>query len=138
MNSILNGGAIGNTLTRFDVSAGEIVWQVPGAYPSTPAYAEGVLYVANENPLRLEARSEEDGTLLWHWTPPHSGDEAFSSEVVLTDNLVFVSSNLSTYAIDLASHRAVWSYPQMGRLALTQNGILYIQGETWLTAINLK
>ena len=116
----------------------KIEWQIPGVYPTTPAYANGVLFVANERPLRLEARSEDDGSLLWYWTPPYSGDEGFDSEVLLTDNLVFVSTNRSVYAIDLNSRRAVWSYPQTGRLALSENGILYIQGETYLTAINLK
>jgi PQQ-like domain len=138
LNSILNGGAIGNTLINFSMSKGAIAWQVPGDYPSTPAYAAGVLYVANEKPLRLEVRSETDGALLWSWIPPHSGDVKFQSEVLLTKNLVFVSTNLSTYAIDVNTHRTVWSYPQSGRLALSQNGILYIQGSALLTAINLK
>jgi outer membrane protein assembly factor BamB len=138
LNSILNGGDIGNTLTGFDTVESTIKWQIPGVYPSTPAYADAVLYVANERPLRLEARSADDGSLLWQWTPPYSGDDSFESEVLLTDNLVFVSTNRSIYAIDLDSHQAVWSYPQVGRLALSQNGILYIQGDTYLTAINLK
>jgi hypothetical protein len=137
-NSLLNGGAIGNTLINFSVSKNAIQWQIPGVYPSTPAYAAGVLYVANEKPLRLEARAETDGALLWSWTPPQSGDVHFKSEVLLTKNLVFVSTNLSTYAVEVVTHRAVWSYPLSGRLALSQNGILYIQGKDVLTAINLK
>jgi hypothetical protein len=138
VNSLLNGGAIGNTLTNFNLNTDSIAWQVAGVYPSTPAYAGGVLYVANENPVRLEARAEVDGALLWFWVPPQAGDTNFKSEVVLTNNLVFVSTNLATYAIDRTSHKTVWSYPLMGRLALSRNGILYIQGATVLTAINLK
>jgi len=137
-NSLLNGGAIGNTLLKFDVGPDTIGWQVPGVFPSTPAYAKGVLYVANEKPLRLEARAEADGTVLWSWTPPQAGDSNFISETLLTGNLVLISTNLATYAIDLASHQAVWSYPLPGRLALSQNGVLYIQGQQFLTAINLK
>lgn len=138
-NSMLYGGEIGNTLTNFNLTTSAIAWQIPGAYPSTPAYAAGVLYVANENPRRLEARAEADGSLLWSWRPPpQSGDARFKSEVLLTNNLIFVSTDLSTYAIDVATHRTVWSYPLMGRLALSQNGILYIQGTDLLVAINLK
>jgi outer membrane protein assembly factor BamB len=137
-NALLNGGAIGNTLLSFRVGPDSIAWQVPGVYLGTPAYASGVLYVTNQNPVRLEARAEADGALLWSWIPPLAGDTTFNSEVLLTKNLVFVSSNLATYAIDTASHRTVWSYPQHGRLALSKNGVLYIQGQDFLTAINLK
>jgi outer membrane protein assembly factor BamB len=137
-NAPINNSSIGNTLLNFNVSKNIIAWQIHGVYPSTPAYAEGVLYVANENPIRLEARAESDGTLLWSWTPPQAGDTNFKSEVLLTNNLVFVSTNLSIYAIDMNTHRTVWSYPLMGKLALSQNGILYIQGQNFLIAINLK
>jgi hypothetical protein len=137
-NSVLNGGTIGNTLLNFNVNKSIITWQITGDYPSTPAYNNGVLYVANENPIRLEARAEADGTLLWSWTPPQAGDVHFNSEVLLTTNLVFVSTNLATYAIDIPTHRVVWSYPVTGRLALSQNGILYLQGQSLLIAINLK
>ncbi|MDR3580013.1 MAG: PQQ-binding-like beta-propeller repeat protein [Oryzomonas sp.] len=137
-NSLLNGGAIGNTLINFSISNNAIAWQIPGVYPSTPAYSAGTLYVANEKPLRLEARAEADGRLLWSWVPPQAGDVNFISEVLLTKNLVFVSTNLATYAIDVTSHRNVWSYPLSGRLALSQNGIFYIEGQSMLIAINLK
>lgn len=59
-------------------------------------------------------------------------------------NAVIVSTNLSTYAIDRSTHRAVWSYPAAGSLALSRNGVLYVAGyntfgatSMTLTAINL-
>lgn len=137
-NSILNDGNIGNTLSRFDLANDVIAWQMQGVYPSTPAYAAGVLYAVNNRPFRLEARAESKGELLWSWTPPHSGDAKFAGEVLLTKNLVFVSTNRSTYAIDLNSHRTVWSYPMSGRLALSANGVFYIQGVAALAAFNFK
>ena len=146
-NWILNGGGIGNTLLRFDTAAGAIAWQVAGNYPATPAYDAGVLYAVNNFPVRLEARAEADGALLWSWVPPQAGDTGFASEVLLTKNLVFVSTNLATYAIDRTSQHTVWSYPQTGKLALSQNGVLYIEGHGsqsgtpapgYLSAINLK
>ncbi len=137
-NSKLNGGSMGNTLLNFKVNQNSIAWQIPGNYPTTPAYNDGVLYVANENPYRLEARSEVNGNLLWSWIPPQAGDTKFNSEVLLTKNLAFVSTNLATYAIDTTTHRTVWSYPLVGRLALSKNGILYMEGQNYLTTINLK
>lgn len=142
-NSILNGGAIGNWLVHFNLQSGSVDWSVKGVYPTTPAYDSGVVYIANNNPLRLEARSETDGALIWFWTPPASGDTSFVSEVLLTENAVIVSTNISTYMIDRSTRRAVWSYPNAGNLALSPNGILYIEGAggtsttATLTAINV-
>ena len=127
-----------NTLINFNLNDNAIAWQIPGAYTSTPAYADSILYAVNENPLRLEAHAEADGTMLWSWQPQLAGDTDFISEVLLTKNLVFVSTNQATYGIDITTHRAVWSYPLSGRLALSQNGILYLQGEKSLVAINLN
>jgi len=135
------GGPPGNSLTKFDVPNKAIAWQVPGNFASTPAYAKGVLYATNDNPLRLEARAESDGSLLWSWTPPTGQDLSFRSEVLVTDNLVFVSTAWAAYAIDLTTHQTVWSYftyPLGTRLALSRSGILYLNGPDYLTAINLQ
>lgn len=63
---------------------------------------------------------------------------AFKSEVLLTNNLAFVSTNLSAYVIDLTTHKAVWSYPTCGNLALSSDGVLYLEGTNTLTEINDK
>jgi outer membrane protein assembly factor BamB len=127
-----------NTLLGFDTSSKTIRWQVSGQYPTTPAYATGVLYVANNGPFRLEARAESDGALLWSWTPPDAAESSFFSEVLLTNNLVFVSTDRSTYAIDRQTHQSVWKYPVSANLALSRSGILYLEGLTTLTALNVK
>lgn len=137
-NAALNNGDIGNSLTNFRTTTGTIAWQVRGAYPTTPAYRDGVVFAANHRPLRLEARAENDGTLLWSWTPPSGRETSFVSEVLLTRSHVFISTNYATHAIDLSSHRTVWSYPASGKLALSANGVLYIHGRSDLIAVNLK
>lgn len=143
-NSFANGGTTGNSLVHFNLQLNTVDWTIKGNYPSTPAYDSGIIYAANNNPLQVEARSEIDGTLIWSWAPPASGDTEFLSEVLLTQNAVIVSTNLSTYAIDRSTHHVVWSYPVAGKLALSSNGILYIvEGNaalgstTTLTAINV-
>ncbi len=83
-NSLLNGGAIGNTLLNFNLGTNSVRWQVAGDYRTTSAYAAGVLYATNQRPLQLEARSETTGALLWSWVPPQAGDTGFASEVLLT------------------------------------------------------
>ena len=137
-NGYLNDGGIGNALTRFDTAKGFVDWRVPGVYSVTPAYADGVLYAPNRNPYRIEARAEADGTLLWSWIPPLSGETSFHASPIVTKNLLIASTNLNTYAIDLKSRKVVWSYPAPGTLAISQNGILYIQSSDALVAVNLK
>jgi len=137
-NHWLNDGGIGNSLVHFNLVSKTVDWSVHGVYPSTPAYDGTVVHVANNNPLRVEARAEADGSLIWSWTPPAAGDTKFMSEVLLTKNLLIVSTNLSTYAIDRTTHHVAWSYPLSGNLALSPNGILYIEGMGGtLTAINV-
>jgi len=127
-----------NTLLHFNLNENAIDWQVYGEYAGTPAYRDNVLYIANNNPFQLEARNETSGALLWKWMPPLISDRIFVGEVLLTNNLVFVSTDKMVYAIDVNSHKEAWSYPMSGHLALSKNGILYIQNETMLTAINVK
>lgn len=60
------------------------------------------------------------------------------SSVLVTTNLVFVSTANNTYAIDRSTHENVWMHPAGGELSISANGILYIQGVSRLTAINLR
>ncbi|HTU67182.1 MAG TPA: putative Ig domain-containing protein [Steroidobacteraceae bacterium] len=128
-----------NYLTNFrTLAGGSIAWQIQGRYPSTPAYKNGVVYAVNQAPLRLEARAEADGALLWSWAPVNAAETKFVSEVVVTNNLAIVSTDYATHVIDLATHRSVWNYPAFGTLAVSANGVLYIHNVDNLVAINLK
>jgi hypothetical protein len=135
-NAYLNGGGIGNTLLRFNVNVQNVAWQVPGVYPRTPGYHSGVVYAVNNIPLRLEARAETDGSLQWSWIPPLGS--GWASEVLLTDTMIFVATESATFGIDRTTRELEWSYPLGGRLALSRNGVLYIQGVGPIVAINVK
>lgn len=144
-------GSNGNVFARqYDLSSGtrkyicfntytkKAIWTTGGHYTTSPAYANGILYLSNtEFEDVLEARSELTGALLWQWEPPKS-ESGISSNPLVTDNLVFISSRLATYAIDLRTHQAVWSYPVGGALTLSASGVLYINAGFSITAINLR
>lgn len=124
----------GGNLAVFDTTQGKLKWSlVSGSPPSqnifigSPAVAEGTLYVQNGRPFQLEARSETDGQVQWTWTPGGPDDTSFTANVIATRNLVFVSTDKQVYAIDTATHQTVWTYPYVGRLALSANGILYVR-----------
>jgi len=126
-----------NAIVAFDTSAQSVRWTSKGAYSGNPAYVDGLLFAANSASGMLEARKESDGTLVWSWTAP-SGDQHFVSDVLVTKNLVFLSTDNATYAVDRASHAAVWNYQVGGKLALSANGILYIRSASAIAAVNLR
>ena len=135
-NANWSGGT--NSLMKFNVDKGYIDWRVSGSYAVTPAYADGVVYALNKSPMRLEVRAESDAAVRWTWTPPIAGETLWSGEPVVTKNMVFVSTDRNTYAIDLRTRKPVWSYPLAGRLALTRSGILYIHSDEALVAVTVK
>jgi outer membrane protein assembly factor BamB len=132
-------------LMRFNVTNGAISWRQPGNYVGNPAYAKGVLYAGNASPVRLEARDEASGALLWSWAPQAAAETSFVGNVIVTDNVAFVSTNVAVYAIDLTTHAPVWSYPKPGQMAVSSSGILYLattdgygQSDGNLIAFNLQ
>ena len=94
-----------------------------------------MIFVFNNN--QVEARSESDGALGWLWIPPEGTP---TGTMIATKNLLFVATAANTYAVDLASHKQVWSYALGGgRLAMSSQGALLISGASGkLVAINIK
>jgi hypothetical protein len=133
-NSVIVAGRA--KLAAFDTTKG-LRWEVAGNYHPGPAYADKFIYVFRNESLALEARDEADGSLVWSWTPPQ-GAETSSNNILLTNNLVFLSTDKATYAIDRTTHAPVWSYPFAGKLSMSANGILYITDRSSILAVNLK
>lgn len=138
-----------NHLISFNTESLSINWALPGTFRTNPAFAKGVVYATNNSPLQLEARDELSGSLLWTWTPPTAYDAGrdFYGNIIVTDNIVFVSTDTRVYAININSHDEVWNYKKGGELTLSNNGVLYINTTTpnvgrhsdgAIVAINLK
>jgi outer membrane protein assembly factor BamB len=135
-------------VVNFDTAAQEVKWSAPAtdtdAYYGSPAIAGPTIYLQNSKRVRLEARRESDGAVLWTWQAPWSDDDSFFGNAVASQNLVFVSTRKAVYAIDTTTHAAVWLYPYPGKLAISASGILYVRrgvGPTignGLAAINLQ
>lgn len=132
----LNNG-FSNAIVAFDSAARSVRWSTAGDFAGSPAVADGLLFTTNNATFELEVRRESDGAIAWSWPMPQ-GDVNFVGDVLLTRNLVFVSTTRMTYAIDRTTHATVWSYKASGKLALSANGILYVKDKSKLVAINLK
>jgi PQQ-like domain len=120
-----NNATVTNNLINFDTVAKSVRWSVAGRFAGNPAYTNGLLFATNRSPLQLEARRESDGVLQWRWAPP-GAETDFIGDVLVTDNLVFVSTDVATYAIDRATHTSVWRYARASRVSITANGTLVL------------
>lgn len=112
-------------LVNFSVQAATTRWITQNAYLTHPALAKGVIYAGRNAPKSFDAISEATGQVLWSWTAADT-DSEFHRNVVVTDNLAFVSTDRAVYAIDLQTRQAVWSYPVPGTMSLSASGMLYI------------
>jgi outer membrane protein assembly factor BamB len=112
-------------LINFSVANSAVRWRTARTYITQPATAKGVVYAGSNAPKSFDAIDEATGQVLWSWVPPPS-DLRFHRNVVVTDNLVFVSTDRAVYAIDLATRQPVWSFPAPGMLAISGGGTLYI------------
>lgn len=124
----------GNRLICFDLKGRQIKWQLTRKfwYSSQATVAKGVVYIIDDG--GLSAIDELTGTLLWIWKPPYGN---LIGRIIATKTHVLVSSESTTYAVNLFSHHLAWSYSAGGALALS-NRALYITGNYGrLTAIGI-
>jgi hypothetical protein len=123
-------------VVAFDMTALKTRWSTSGNFNRNPAYADGKVFIPNDLTRTLDVRDADTGALLWSWQPIDRPAD-FGSDVLVTNNLVIVSTKLATYAIDRTTHATVWSYPAAGTLALSPNGTLFIKGSLAVIAIAL-
>ncbi len=137
VNGVFNF-AHANQLIRYNVAPGTESWRIDGTYVSDPAIAAGKVYVLNGASNQLEVRDLNTGAVLWTWQAG-PGESLPFGNLVLTQNMVFLSTSAATYAIDLTTHQIVWSTPVSGHLALSSNCVLYIvPGDSTIRAYSLK
>lgn len=118
-------------IERYDLARGRLAWAFDGPFQSAPVVAHGMVYV---NSLKkLEARSPSTGDIVWSWPAPSDA----TRDLLVVGNHAFVGTTSATYAVDLRTRKTVWSYPASGGLAVSANGILYINHANGLVAINL-
>ena len=112
-------------LVNYSVANKAVRWTSAKTYKTYPAVAKGVIYVASNNPKSFDAIDEATGQVLWSWVPG-TMDTTFHRNVIVTNNLVLVSTNRAVYALDLATRKPVWESPTPGALAISATRMLYI------------
>lgn len=118
-------------LVSFDPSSGSIRWEMQSGFAGQPSIANDRIYAIDGG--QLVVLDEVTHAELWSWMPP-SG--ALAGSMIVTNTHLLASTADATFAVDLASHRSVWSYPLAGHLALA-DGMLFIASSGGsLTAIS--
>jgi outer membrane protein assembly factor BamB len=129
--------------SSFNIITKSYEWSTSYAYLTAPAVANGVIYAARNSPMSLDAIDEVTGRILWSWVPTGNVDTSFHRNIVVTRNILFVSTDKTVYALDLATKMPVWSYPKPGMLAISADRTLYIatgalESDGKLVAVTLK
>ena len=88
--------ACGRTLVKFKPDGNAIRLGTTG-YFNTPAIANGIAYAGNG--LGLYALSEANGSVLWSWGSPPDDQTPLIGNIISTDTLIFVSTEVRLYAI---------------------------------------
>ncbi len=117
-------GTLGGRVVAADPATGALRWQHGTDYLNAGLKAaKGLIFACAQR--RLDALNETDGSLAWSWTPT---DEFVPCAEAVTDNLLFVVGQQKVYAIDLATHSPVWSYPGTGSLIISPDGYVLFGG----------
>ena len=113
-------------LSSFNIDTALYEWSTSFTYLTTPAIGNGVIFAARNDPMSLDAIDEATGTILWSWAPNGTEDTSFHRNLIVTNNLLFVSTDRAVYALDLETRDVEWSYPQAGMMAISEGRTLYI------------
>ena len=117
-------------LLSFDLVDRSIRWTQARSFQGQPSVAKDRIYAVDGN--RVVVLDELTGADLWSWQPPEG---APTGTLIVTDRHFLVSTASNVYAVDLASHQAVWSFPAAGRLALADGNLYVASNYGLLTAI---
>ncbi|QFU21177.1 PQQ-binding-like beta-propeller repeat protein [Shewanella eurypsychrophilus] len=125
-----------NELVAFDLAGNTVKWQKQVSYSTSISVGFGEVYIINND--SINALDSRDGALLWAWEPDNN--ESLQGNIVVSNNLLFVSGSSTTFAVNLESHQQVWSISESGKLSLGNEGALYIlnQQDSKLVAINVS
>ncbi len=124
-------------LMAYDLKNRRQAWRLGMRSSGIPAYGNGTVYAFGPDGNTLGAYDPKTGDL--RWAAELDGEHPFSN-LVVTENLAFVSSKSKTSAIDLETRKTVWTYPAGGSLAISPRGVLFILGQStgMLAAVNLR
>lgn len=137
------GGDASGTVYAFNARTGTVLWQSTVVNDeqiiSTPAVADGILYVGVLNNYTLYALDISTGTVLWTYA---TGGYVGSSPAVANGIVYFESWNddHNVYALDARTGAVRWTYTMtaagiLGTSPAVANGVVYV-GSDYVYALD--
>jgi hypothetical protein len=111
-------------LVRYRPNTGDIAWRTVNSYRNIPATHGNLIFAARNNPYQLDAINIGDGSIAWSWTPPDG--TGFRANIVVTDNVLFLSTSKNVYGISLSDRSVVFTYNAPGDIEITPYNLLLI------------
>lgn len=106
-------------LSLFDLVNSNVDWSIGPGFEGQPAYDGKFIYAVKNNGL---IALDQSGHQAWVW---FQDNENVRGQLLVTNNLIFVTTNKKTYAISKKTREPVWSYEVTGTLAMGM-GHLYV------------
>jgi outer membrane protein assembly factor BamB len=131
-------GALDNNTYCLDADNGNVQWTFTtnGQITSTPAVADGVVYITSSEPRSgvLYALDATNGTLIWKVNLPYNqwGTDMMSSPSV-GDGMVFAASNKQAYyGINATTGKIQWTYRDTNASEFIICSPVYDDGKVYL------
>lgn len=125
-------------LSGYSVTSGAKIWNTEALYTTAPAYAHDRLFAARHGLQLIDAINPATGAVDFSLAFP--GSDTARSNVVIADNLLFVSGTSKTYAFDLSQtgYPVVWESDAYGmHLAISPDNLLLISDSNRVRAVSL-
>lgn len=106
-------------LSLFNIANQNIAWSKGPGYIGQPAFDGKFIYSSRNDGLYV---LDKNGKVAWNW---YQDNENVLGQILVTKNLVFISTDKNIYAISKVTREPVWSYPASGVLSMGM-GHLYI------------
>jgi hypothetical protein len=127
--AVLMSSSYPGCIAVIDINSASLLWKKSLQTEAGFVEANGVLYALYQGNRDssfdsvLQAYDMSNGDLLWD---KQLVDDSYGSSLLASNNLLFVSKDGYTLAIDLITQEERWSFDKSGELILGNDGNLYI------------
>jgi len=126
----------GPSLIALNIEDGTLEWETPLSSQSTPAVANGIVYIGSDKVYALNAT---DGSIMWqydYYDPVNDQDEFFNTSPAVANGIVYIASGYISgriHALNATTGKLIWmyesGYPSFSSPAIA-HGMVYIGSYT--------
>ena len=120
-------------LSAFNLTTRKLSWEINEAeFGSQPVIKGDRWYIINKG--AVEIRSLATGELIASF----QGERAFTQDLIVTNNLLFVGDGVNTYAHELEGNTRVWTLADKSGVMVLAEGALVIMTNSGTVAIDVQ